>query len=404
MVFHPVETGKAVGEMALGAVQTLARTPITTPTGKVITKYMKKDPDEGLRKLQPLIDDLKFRYGSTENFKRFLSENPVEVLADISSVLVPLTKGTSLARAGQLSEPINLALKLASKPFKLLPERIPMRLYQKAVKFGTTLSMDDRNAVTRTALKAANQIMPTEKGLIRLRGMINSYNDEINKLINVSAKRGEKISVNSLYKNLKQIKNKFKEASDEPLKWDAAFNQMKKQWKEALELDSVRTPEQIQKIKQRIYRDLETFYEQHKASPAKVELRKAIARNAREQLENIIPEIKQLNKNEGALIELWGALESKANRITNKSMIGFDTYIKSAAAGGVGYMLTGSETGAKIGTGIGLALSLYEIPEIKAKIGLVLNRLKEQGVVIKPRTSALALGLYQMEKILEEKR
>jgi len=89
---------------------------------------------------------------------------------------------------------------------------------------------------------------------------------------------------------------------------ESAFKNIKKQWKEAIKTGPLRTPDEAQKLKQRIYRELQSYYEKHKATPAKTEMRKAIARNARKLIEEIIPEIKQLNQKEGALIELWDAV------------------------------------------------------------------------------------------------
>ena len=118
-------------------------------------------------------------------------------------------------------------------------------------------------------------------------------------------------------------------------------------------------------------------------------------------LEDIIPEIKQLNKNEGALIELWNALESKANRITNRDLIGIGMPVKMGTGAGVGYMFAG-ETGGKIGTKLGFLLGVFDTPQVKSKIALVLSKLKEKGIRVKPSTAMIKLGLYQLGKGQEE--
>jgi len=203
-----------------------------------------------------------------------------------------------------------------------------------------------------------------------------------------------------LFIGIDRIKNDFKRMSDEPLKWDAAFNSMVEQWTEAWRISPVRTPEQIQKIKVRVYKDLESFYEKQKATPAKVELRKAVARNARKMLEEIIPEIKQLNQKEGALINLWDAVESKSNRITNRDFISIGLPIKMGAGAGVGGLIGGSQ-GAAIGSGLGLLLGIYDTPQVKSYLSLVINKMRDSGITIHPTAAGIALGLYETGKLSE---
>ena len=170
-----------------------------------------------------------------------------------------------------------------------------------------------------------------------------------------------------------------------------------------------RTPEEIQKIKVRIYKDLESFYEKQKATPAKVELRKAVARNARKMLEDVIPEvrqikrwfekpkptgIKQINKAEGALLDLWDAIESKSNRITNRDFISIGLPIKMGAGAGIGGLMAGSQ-GAAVGSGLGLLLGVFDTPQVKAKLALMVNVMRDSGITIKPTAAGTALGLYQ---------
>ena len=75
--------------------------------------------------------------------------------------------------------------------------------------------------------------MPTSKGMIKLREMIDGYNDEINQIVNASTQTGAKISVNRLYQGLSKIKDEMKRTSDQPQVIDAAFRNVKKQWMEA---------------------------------------------------------------------------------------------------------------------------------------------------------------------------
>jgi len=403
-IIHPIQTGKAIGRLAAGAAQ-----KITPGKGEYEADF------------DAVVDFYKRRYGGIEEFKKSLAKDPVGVLADAAMLFTgagTAARGVGMAgKIGQLSqagkmitkagaamEPLNVARRIAALPLKLLPEKIPINMYQSAVKFGTTLSAKERIAVTKTALRAENQIMPTAQGMEKLRSMIDSYNENINKIINQSAQRGTQIDVNRVYAGLDNIKHQLLRTTDKPLIVDRAFKEMKREWKRNLEVGELRTPIEVQKIKTTIYKDLESFYEQHKASPASVKLRKAVARNAREILEEIIPEIKMLNRKEGALIDLWDAVESKANRISNRDLIGIGIPVKMGTGAGVGYMFAG-QTGGEVGTALGFALGIYDTPSVKSRIALVANRLREKGITVRPSTAALRLGLFEAGQMeLGEKR
>lgn len=392
-VLHPKETGKALWSLAKGTAEKL------TPGIQEDEKYF-----------DAMVDFYKSRYGSTEGFKNAIAKDPVGVLADVASIVsgagaavkigakaAGLSSKVALAaknieRVGVAMEPVNLAKRIVTSPLKLIPESVPNKMYQSAVKFGTTLSMKERKAVTNTAL--INQIMPTEKGMKKLVSMIDDYNEKVNSAINKAPYKGHPISVKSLYSGLDTLKNEFKRISDEPQVWDAAFNRLRKSIKESVEVGPARSLQETQKIKTRIYRELKSFYEKQTATPARVELRKAVARNARESLESFIPEIKNLNKNEGALIELWDAIESKANRITNRDLIGLGLPVKMGTGAGVGNMIGGT-AGASIGTGIGFTLGIYDTPQVKAKLALVINKLSQKGIEVKPTPTLMRLGLFQ---------
>lgn len=379
-IAHPIQTAKSMVGLAESGAQALAMQEPSDPYS--IGKSFKLSA-QGMQKLQPLVDELKNRYGSVDNFKQSLAQDPAFVLGDVAALLIPAGKLTGLKaieKFGGTLEPVNMVKNSLALPFKLVPEKVPISQYQSAVKFGTTLKRTKLDRVTKIALD--EKIMPTARGLKRLRNKINNYNTRITNLINEATNKGVKLNIRDIYKGLDGIKKEFAAMSDEPLKWDAAFNVMKKNLKRHLKSGEYRTPQQIQSLKQYIYKELKTFYEKNKASPAKVELRQAVARNARKMLEEIIPEIKQLNKDEGALLELWDTLEQKANRITNRDLIGIGLPVKMGVGSGVGYMFAG-ETGAKVGTALGFALGIYDTPQVKAKLNIVLNTLTNRGIEYK---------------------
>ena len=383
-------------------------------TGKMIkgaAEKIKPGEQENEKYFNALVETLENNYGSVEGFRNYVANHPVQASADVSTVLMPVFKlleesGVIGARTAKITstigsafEPFNMAKRIASLPFKLVPEAVPIKMYERAVKFLPSLSQADRVKVIKTAINTRNQIMPTANGMKKLHGMIDNYNKRISELVNAYDGK-DFIPVERLYKGLDDIKNVMKTQSDEPAKIESAFKALKKQWEEAEKISPVRTPSQVQKIKQRIYKDLQTMYEKHKSSPARAELRLHIAENAKKALEDIIPEIKQLNKEDGDLLELMKAIETRANAITNRDLINIGIPVKMGTLSGVGFVL-GGQQGAAIGSSLGLVLGIYDLPQVKAKMAIVLNKLRQQGIAVRPTTTAMRLGLYQVGKASE---
>ncbi|MCP4597044.1 hypothetical protein [Neptuniibacter sp.] len=337
-----------------------------------------------------LVKKYKEEYGSIEGFKKKLAQHPVEFLTDLATVTFPVTRAL---------EPLNVAGKISKAPFRLVPEKIPIRQYQKVVKFSSKLSPADQIRVTKTALKFG--IAPTIGGLKKLRSMIDGYNTRIAKLINDSVESGTKLNVSKIYHGLEDMKNQMKRLTAKPTEVDKAFASMRKEWQEAFRVGIYRTPMEMQKIKQKIYTDLATHYEKVKSSPANVALQKRVARNTKEMLQDIIPEIKTLNKNEGALIDLWDALETKAMTLSNRDVISFGLSVKMGIGSGVGYWM-GGPTGGKIGGVLGLALGIYDTPVIKAHLALLINRMRQKGYKINAKTTFARLGISQTGQAAKE--
>lgn len=367
-VTHPVKTISSLSQLGVGLIEKLM--PGEQPAEKYVDAF---------------VDGLKTQYGSIEGFKKKVSEDPVGVMGDIASVLVPAGKlatisgttkavktGKTLAKLGATIEPTQVAAKVAGKVLgKIIPEDVPGKLYTSAAKFSTTLSEAKRAKLVNTALD--NQIMPTVEGLERIQGKIKRFDDKIGTLIDEATKSGKKFPVSTLFRDLKELRRGL--SSDPMLRKKQVDNVAKKlnlHFKKIGQKEI--TPAEAQQLKKAIYKETENFYEKTKKSPATIEAKQAIAKASKESLEEIIPEIKTLNKNEGALIELNKALEKSASRISNRDLIGIGVPLKGLAGGVVG--------GGK-GAAAFIALALLDTPQVKAKLAIVANQLKKKGTNIK---------------------
>lgn len=393
---HPKETAEAMAKLAKGVGQKLI--PGTQEDEEIVDNMM---------------EALNERYGGVENVKRTIARDPVGFVADISSILVPtgavtrvagVTKaGKVISRVGEVLEPTTVVRKITKEVVrKVIPEEMPTKLYQSAAKFTTTLPEKKRKAIAQTALD--ERIMPTLKGLDTLRDKVNTINSEITEMIDASVKRGEKIPIKALFTGLKELR-KEKILTGEPLIYRRAIDNIAKQisiankkiGREAL------TPMDVQKLKKNLYKETETLYSKTTQKPIKGETKQIIAKAAKESLEKIFPEIKNLNIREGSLIELRKQLEKSASRISNRDLLGIGVPIKGGAGGAVAGFpgLVG-----------GAVLGLFDTPQVKAKLAIVTNSLKRKGVVL-PEDSlmrqileiapgATAITARQLEKLREQ--
>lgn len=383
-IMHPIDTSAAMGHLFAGAVQKL------TPGIQEDEKYA-----------DAFSDFMKSRYGSIENFKRTIAADPVGVTTDIATILMAGgaairavgagTKAMKLgATAGAISkigkasesvgaamEPINVIRRIASLPARIIPRAVPSKLYQSGVKFATKLSKEERAAITATALE--KEIMPTVRGLNKLRDQIDDYNAKISQLVDDASVSGSPVAIDRLFDDFPRLENRY--ALSGNLQKIRSVEQRFKEGYAAKGISKIDV-KQAQRLKQDLHAELYSYWNQVMQSPADVVAKKAIAGQARQIVEEFIPGIKQLNQEEGALIALWDALEKPANRISNRDLMGIGVPMKTATGGIIGDVP---------GAAVGLAAGILDTPQVKAKIAMVLDRLRREGIKVGKGTAFLKL-------------
>lgn len=337
--------------------------------------------------LDAVVDDLEKAYGSYEGFKQTVAKDPARVITDMAAIVAPAAKVAGvekISKAASLVEPITAATAAAKqvlRPVSKLTGKVfnfakPSELYKTAAKFSTTLDEAQRTRLAQIALD--QEIPPTIKGLDKIDSMIADLDSKIAKMIDDANTTGVKMSEKELFKAFGNLKKQqfFKEdvrAIDSVRKSIVEAN-------EQLGRGKSLPPEKVQKIKQKIYKNLTSYYDSVKNSPAKVDAKMAVAKASKEYLESILPEIKKLNKMDGDLIELRKALDRPVSRISNRDIIGLGAASKTAG-GGLVASAFGPEAAAA-GTIIGLTASVLGDPVVKSKLAIVLNKLQKKGVEI----------------------
>ncbi len=386
-LLNPIETAKGVYGLAAGAVQKL------TP-----------GEQEHEQNIDMLVDFMRDRYGSVEGLKKTVASDPVGVLADVASFMVPggaalktagaatklnvlKTVGNIASKTGTILDPLNVLKGGAKLPFKLIPKELPSNTYKRAVKFSSKIPMDELNLLVNTALD--NEILPTYNGLQKIRSKINVLNKEITDKIQVAASRGEKIRISEFVQGMDELKERF--AFDYDTKVNNVINSFVKQNSIKSRKLSI-TPQEAQRLKLEIYDELNNAYNTMSAKPIPTETKMLIAKNIKESLEKIVPEIKQLNANESSLLALRDNIEGRVATLSKGNLINYDKMARSAV-GGV--------FGGKLGASAGLTLGVVSAPTFQAKWALVLNSLRNKGIKITPTRTAIGLGLVLPERMEE---
>ncbi len=383
-VSHPIETGKGVWNLGTGALQK------AIPGEQGNEKYA-----------DALVGALKNRYGGKQEIINTLETDPVGALLDVSSVLTggaPLLGKTAL-KAGTAIDPVNLVKNTATVTAgKMVPKNFAHNQMASAVKFNTTTPRPDRDKMIKTMLD--EQIAPTYKGMDKIDSITSNINQEIHRLIDNATNSGKKVRKEVLYSKLKDLRKQYGGAKvDAPHDLAAidsvisTFDQhMRKIGKDTL------TPAELQKFKTNAYKKIKFDAKNLKSNQVTDDTRRAMAKAAKEKLEDIVPEVKDLNAREGLLLALSKQLEQKSNRIENLNNSSLTTLLNPAA----GYSIGGPS-----GAALGYVLNTFDKPKVKAKAALLADSLMKKGSVKQylnndPKKTALIQALMNSGRVNEQ--
>lgn len=401
-VMHPIDTAQNLGNLALGGAEKLARNIneyIPGDAVKNIGGLARTLSNQGLLTVPPIKDKseltynnekyadqvgglLADRYGSMDKFKSTAMQDPVGLLGDASMIL---TGGGSAAakmpgmigkagktaqRAGMAMEPINMARGAAKTAIaKGVSPNLPRGLYESSAKFSTTLPKAKRLALAETALK--HKILPTSKGVDMVNDLITGLDTKVNSLISEATATGKTIPKSAIYRHLKEVRKNLGgakiNASDDLTQVNNAVKKLDTHLRKIKK--SSFTPDELQAFKTDTYKAINFDAKQLQAKQGTTEARKAMARAAKESIEEVA-DVKGLNKEMGELLELRDPISRSAGRIENRNIIGIDTPIKIVAGAGAG--------GAPGAAG-GAFMSMIEHPKVKARLAIKLKELQDAG-------------------------
>lgn len=361
---HPIDTAQSVYNLALG----------------VASKAIPGEQESEVYADQ-VGQFIKDRYGSWDAFKKTAEDDPVGVLADVSALFTGGATGVAKAggRVGRLGktlqnvgkaiDPVNATAKTAAYGAgKLVPKGLPRGLYKSAAKFGTS-AKTDVDKIADTAVREG--LMPTDRGVGKLVRIKKQLQGAIDKIVDEATETGATIPVDDVLRNMDQLKadlGGFKMKAPRDL---ARLDKYIDEFKEYLTKNDIKevTPRQLQDFKVDAHQRLNYDKSMFQGNYVDDRMQQNMASAARQRLEDINPDIGPINKRYGNLLELEDKLEGAAKRISGNNFLNIDVPLKTAA---------GAATSGPAGAVSGGALSVLEMPRVKARTALILEALRNR--------------------------
>lgn len=403
----PVYAERTVDETLGPQVSPTTSGAMLSGINRVIT-----NPDKSLTNLAYAMPDLaKGVYNSATSpeqgsLRRFIGENVKGALAPTG--LVDLAKGNldmPEARAAWENDALGSGLMAfgalkggmgAKNSLRDLAsagvEKVgltPEKLYASSIKQSTSIPMEQRAANVKAGLEGG--YVPNKKGLGRLYDDIGVLNDQIGQKISESANNGKRVSVEDVISRLDDVKQRAIDSFGDNNNVLSKIDDFATSLREHPAVVDGQIPVDVaQKMKVNTYKQLKNAYGELKGF--EVEAKKAMARGAKEEIVNQIPELADLNAKDSTLINLEKVLFKAVNRIENRDVVGIGVPIK---------MATGAMGGAQ-GAIAGALLGLIDTPAIKANLAIAMHRARGRAVPKAELTSRIEAIKATLQSKLDE--
>lgn len=349
---HPIKTGKALSDIVVGAMQ-----PLLPEDIRAFPKQQEMAAQVG--------SFFKERYGGIENLKKTIAEDPVGFLTDIS---VPLTiGGAAVTKVGTISKVSGLAK--AGRATQVVG-RVAEPIGAIGAGVGGLAKLRQPvNSLVKTALQMSKQ-----KGLVKIdeladafiaKGLnirrsslkmldrdINKVRGAINQIVDKKTTAGIQIKTDNIVKALDDLTTNAAKQGLETLDL-RIIERMKGQFSELH--GATLTPRQVQDLKVGLNKGFKGNINE-RFGQVRAKVRDKLRVGAKTQLEELHPELKTLNKNEGVMIELRNSIEEAIIRLEKTPT--FES--KGLIAGGIAGSVVGGAVGVAVGdiaTGLKFAVA-----------------------------------------------
>lgn len=427
-VSNPVDTAVAVGNLARSGVANAGQILQDALPESAVSNMNRFGNAVGLRE-QP-VDNAKDyripgqeageefagmldnRYGSWDATKTTMMQDPAGVLLDASSLLTG--GGTAVARlpgtmgrvgqkvrqAGEFLDPITGAIKAPVAALEAYTGKpLSNTLYESAMKPSTTLSPAQRKKLVEDGLEFG--ATPTARSVDKLEAQKQKVFREIEDMEDASQIFGKLSDPQDLFKYVDDVRNEYAPPilnSGEALR---AIDKVVEQQLEAIYLNGGQqlSVQDLARIKRKIYEQVsfdKSFGKGNIDKPSEKTM-KAIARSAKEAIEELLPGVREYNELYGDIANVQRKLQvPAANRVGNRDMMGIGAPLKTGVGGAVG-----GQPGAVVGAGLGI----LDMPVAKANAAIAI---KDAGKAVRSRGVSNAVvagaiaGRYEQAVLADE--
>jgi hypothetical protein len=367
IIDEPVETAKAVGKTVLGAAQKLVpgrqeEEIFAERAAEAVGEYFDK------------------QYGTVEDFKRTVAEDPARVMSDVTALV------TGVAGAAKTG------LKVAGK---VVPKSVPRGIVEKSISVPSKVEkgrLENRIKIVEDTLKQEASV--SKAGVVDLKDRIKKISDDTQNVVTKADKAGGFVKTKDMFQFLdKEIEN-FKLTGLETKNRDIA--KIEKFKKAFLKNQGDKIPiKKAQAIKQNIDKRLKRIDEKDLVVTNK-DLMQDLVDGARKAIADKFPEIGELNKNNATLIELNKAIENTVLKSGARQLFQLGVVGVSAGAGLV------TQRPLEIAAAAISAIALSS-PRVKVKIAKILEK-SRKGIpgASKTEVGGAALGALTTSRAQRE--
>lgn len=402
-VMNPIDTATAVGNLALSGGANLAQEFVDL-TG---SDYQVPNQEAG-EAFAGMLDE---RYGSMDALKTTAMNDPAGLLMDLSSVFTgggsavakiggqAAKVGNAINKAGNVIDPLTGVVKAPVAAVEAMTgQPISRQLYQSAMKPSTTIPKNQRVELLDQGLELG--ATPTIRSQNKIEEKKQSVYDDIEALEN-SVDASTTSPQGRLFDHVDEVRRDYNPPILNSAEALATIDKVVDAQLEALYLNGGQplTVKDLSRIKKHIYKNVSFDKKQASRSidqPAE-ETMKAIARSAKEQIEEIIPDVKTLNAEYGKIANVQDKIQNPASaRVGNRDLVGIGAPIKVTA----GAALDGG-----VGTVLGGILGLVDAPVTKSNLAVATNRagktLRTSNKYNQFRNASMA-GRYEQAVLADE--
>lgn len=329
------------------------------------------------------------RYGSIDNIKRTIAEDPAGAFADAAGILMvgggalnalgrasrigALSKaGRTVSGVGGIVDPVNVARQAIALPARGIGATgLPRALLESALKPSKRPHMfkdaGKREQLFKTAVDSG--IYPTKGGFAKAGAAVSRNMDDVNRIIEAGTGAGHTAPRKNI---IQQGALPVMERAGKTIPQTTSERSVMNVVTDFIERNPDNlTPRQMQDMKTATGRQLTNRAFDGQVGPFTRDAIKGLRYGLRQQLEAMYPELSNLNRNSKEMLDLMTAMEDAMPRINNKNLIGLSDWVMGAgAASNVGRSAgaSGSILGALA------AKMVFGHPKVKAALGVALGR------------------------------